>query len=178
MVVIAVGARGWALERKVRRQTAAAADLERRRSRILEDINGSRPLAEIIEQITELVSFMLEGAPCWCEIAEERSWETVRRSSSALRIVRRGDSWPFRPALGKLFAAFDPLAKPPPSRPEALAMGAGLATLAIETRRLYSDLVHRSEFDLLTDMYNRFSLDSNLDAQIEEARARMPASSA
>jgi len=29
--------------------------LEQRRSRILEDINGSRPLAEIIEQITGLV---------------------------------------------------------------------------------------------------------------------------
>ena len=47
-VVVFVGARGWALERKVRRQTAALAarteaeaDLERRRSRILEDINGS-----------------------------------------------------------------------------------------------------------------------------------------
>ena len=36
-------------------------------------------------------------------------------------------------------------------------MAAGLATLAIETSRLYCDLVHRSEFDLLTDVPNRFS---------------------
>jgi diguanylate cyclase (GGDEF)-like protein len=50
-------------------------------------------------------------------------------------------------------------------------MAAGLATLAIETRRLYSDLLHRSEFDLLTDIHNRFSLEKCLDAQIEEARA-------
>jgi diguanylate cyclase (GGDEF)-like protein len=49
-------------------------------------------------------------------------------------------------------------------------MGAGLATLAIETRRLYSDLVHRSEFDLLTDTHNRFSLETLLDAQIAQAR--------
>jgi diguanylate cyclase (GGDEF)-like protein len=53
---------------------------------------------------------------------------------------------------------------------EALLVGARLATLAIETRRLYSDLLHRSEFDLLTDIHNRFSLDKHLDQFIEEAR--------
>jgi diguanylate cyclase (GGDEF)-like protein len=49
-------------------------------------------------------------------------------------------------------------------------MAAELVTLAIETRRLYSDLLRRSEFDLLTDIHNRFSFDKRLDAQIEEAR--------
>ena len=49
-------------------------------------------------------------------------------------------------------------------------MGAGLATLAIETRRLYSDLVHRSEFDQLTEIQNRFSLEKHLDAMIHAAR--------
>ena len=53
---------------------------------------------------------------------------------------------------------------------EALSVGAKLATLAIETRRLYTDLLHRSEFDLLTDIHNRFSLGKRLDAQIEDAR--------
>jgi hypothetical protein len=33
--------------------------IEQRRSRILEDVNSSRPLAEILEQITALVSFEL-----------------------------------------------------------------------------------------------------------------------
>ena len=51
-------------------------------------------------------------------------------------------------------------------------MAAGLATLAIETRRLYSDLLHRSEFDLLTDIHNRFSLDKHMDALINEARQK------
>jgi diguanylate cyclase (GGDEF)-like protein len=49
-------------------------------------------------------------------------------------------------------------------------MAAGLATLAIETRRLLSDLLHRSEFDLLTDIHNRFSLERELSAWIEDAR--------
>src|ERR1039458_8860868 len=41
---------------------------------------------------------------------------------------------------------------------------------SIETRRLYSDLRHRSEFDLLTEMPNRFAMDKRLDLLIEEAR--------
>jgi diguanylate cyclase (GGDEF)-like protein len=49
-------------------------------------------------------------------------------------------------------------------------MAAALSSLAIETRRIYSDLRHRSEFDLLTDTHNRFSLDKHLDSLIEEAR--------
>ena len=49
-------------------------------------------------------------------------------------------------------------------------MGTRLATLAIENRKLYSDLVHRSEFDLLTDVHNRFSLDKQFDAAIARAR--------
>jgi diguanylate cyclase (GGDEF)-like protein len=51
-------------------------------------------------------------------------------------------------------------------------MGVRLATLAIETRRVYSDLVYRSEFDLLTDIHNRFSLDQQLDSCIEGARQK------
>jgi len=42
--------------------------------------------------------------------------------------------------------------------------------LAIETSRLYSDLVHRSEFDLLTDVQNRFSMEKTLSAMIHTAR--------
>jgi diguanylate cyclase (GGDEF)-like protein len=49
-------------------------------------------------------------------------------------------------------------------------MGAHIATLAIETQRLYMDLHHRSEFDLLTDIHNRFSLDRYLKACIAEAQ--------
>jgi diguanylate cyclase (GGDEF)-like protein len=42
--------------------------------------------------------------------------------------------------------------------------------VAIETRRVRSDLLRRSEFDLLTNMHNRFSLDTHFDALIESAR--------
>jgi len=50
-----------------------------------------------------------------------------------------------------------------------LKMATALSTLAIDTSRLYNDLRRRSEFDLLTDTHNRFSLDKHLDFLIEEA---------
>ena len=48
-------------------------------------------------------------------------------------------------------------------------MGAWLGTLAIETRGLYSDLVHRSEFDLLTDVFNRFAFERRLSSLLDES---------
>ena len=42
--------------------------------------------------------------------------------------------------------------------------------MAMETRRLYSDLLQRSEVDLLTNVHNRRSLGERMDALIEEAR--------
>src|SRR5208282_4917027 len=141
------GVRGWILERKIRRQTAAMARrteaeavLERRRSRILEDINGSRPLAEIVEQITELVSFKLHGAPCWCQIAGGARLGNDPPNADALRIVRENIPARSGSSLGVLAAALDPLCPPTAIEQDALSMGARLAMLAIETRRLYSDL--------------------------------------
>ncbi len=169
-VVLAVGSRGWYIERRVRHQTAEMAYIERRRSRILEEINGSLPLAEIVEHITELVSFKLHGAPCWCQITDGALLGNCPPKLNDLRIVRQEIASRSGPPLGELFAALDPLTKPSAIESEALFKAAGLATLAIETRRLYSDLVHRSEFDLLTDIHNRFSLDKHMEALIDEAR--------
>jgi diguanylate cyclase (GGDEF)-like protein len=172
VAVVAVGGRDWAIERKVRRQTGELAYIERRRSRILEDINGSRPLAEIVEEITELVSFKLRGVPCWCQIADGAQLGNCPPKLDALRIVQQPIPAHTGPALGTIFAAFDPLTKTDAKELEALSMAIGLAALAIETRRLYTDLLRRSEFDLLTDIHNRFSLDKHLDALIEEARLK------
>ena len=170
LVVIMVGARGWAVERRMRRQTAALGYIEQRRSRILEDINGSRPLAEIIEQVTELVSLKLQGAPCWCQIADGARLGNYPQAASHFRVVEEQIAARSGPPLGTFYAGLDPLSKPGTNEAQALAMGVGLATLAIETRRLYTELHHRSAFDLLTNIHNRFSLDRYLDELIEEAR--------
>ncbi len=170
MVVIIVGIRGWALEHKMRRQTAALAALEHLRGRILEDINGSKPLAEILEQITELISFQLKDASCWCEVTDGARLGNCPPRLATLRIAQEKIPARSGPPLGVLSAAFNPLAKPSAQETEALSRAAGLAALAIETRRLYSDLLHRSEFDLLTDIHNRFSLEKLMDAHIDQAR--------
>ncbi|MGA2276760.1 MAG: GGDEF domain-containing protein [Terracidiphilus sp.] len=185
MVVAAVGAWGWTLERKVRQKTAAlairieaeaaqerrSAQLEQRRSSILEDINGSRPLAEILEAIAAMVSSTLDGAPCWCEIADGAKLGDCPAGQSNLRIVSAVIQARSGPSLGTLHAGLDPKSPPAARELGALNNGAKLATLAIETRRLYSDLLRRSEFDLLTDIHNRFSLETHLESCIEEARA-------
>jgi diguanylate cyclase (GGDEF)-like protein len=184
IIVVLVGIRGWALERKVRQKTAAlavrieaesvlekrAAIVEQQRSRILEDINGSRPLAEILEEIVELVSFQFNGAPCWCQITDGARLGANPLNADHLRIVHQEISARNGPPLGVIFAALNPLAPPSTEESEVLFMSVRLATLAIETRHLYSDLLHRSEFDQLTDINNRFSLEKYLDAQIIEAR--------
>jgi diguanylate cyclase (GGDEF)-like protein len=169
-LVLAGGVRGWILERRFRRQTAEVAYIERRRSRILEDINHARPLAAIIEQITELVSFRLKGAPCWCRVADGAELGNCPPKLTAFRVVQEDIPARTGPALGVIFVALDPLTQPQPAESIALHMATALSALAIETRRLYTDLRRRSEFDLLTDTHNRFSLDKRLDALIDEAR--------
>jgi diguanylate cyclase (GGDEF)-like protein len=164
------GARQWIIERKVRRQNAASAYIERQRSRILEDINGSRPLAQIIGQITELASFKLRGAPCWCKVTDGTQLGNFPSKLDAFRVVTEQIPARSGPPLGFFYAAFHPRTEPISSESETLSTAASMATLAIETRRLYSDLQHRSKFDLLTDIHNRFSLETYLDEQIERSR--------
>jgi diguanylate cyclase (GGDEF)-like protein len=184
ILVITIFAWGWMLKRKVERQTRALArrieaeaamerfnaQIEQRRSRILEDINGSRPLAEVLEEITELLSFCLKGAPSWCEITDGPRLGRLQAENAGRRMVR--DEIPARsgPPLGRLCAALAPDTVNGPEETQAFYQCTRLATLAIETRRLYSDLVHRSEFDLLTDVHNRFSLEKQLDALVARAR--------
>jgi diguanylate cyclase (GGDEF)-like protein len=171
ILVLAVGLRGWYLEHRNRREIGALAYVEKRRARILEDINHSKPLAGILERITELVSVRLNGAPCWCQIADGAALgNRPVQLSSSLRTAEHSIAARSGAPHGSIFAAFDAHTKPTAEENEALAMAAELATLAVETGRLYSDLVHRSEFDLLTDVQNRFAMDKNLRAHIHVAR--------
>jgi diguanylate cyclase (GGDEF)-like protein len=146
--------------------------VEQRRGRILEDINRSKPLAGILERITELVSLRLNGAACWCHVTDGATLGNCPRhlGSDSLRTVEQPIAARSGPSLGSIYAAFDAHTKPSSVERDALSMAAELATLAIETSRLYSDLVHRSEFDLLTDVQNRFSMGKTLQTHIQVAR--------
>jgi len=178
-ILIAVAARGRALDRKIRLQTAAMAArveteaaLERKRGVILEDINALRPLAEVIEKITDLVSFQLDGVACWCQISNGAKLGNGPPRADELRFVAAEIPSRSGPALGEIFVAFDRGGSTLPGEADALSLGTRLASLAIETRHLYSDLQHRAEFDLLTEIHNRFSLERFLETEIEVAREK------
>jgi diguanylate cyclase (GGDEF)-like protein len=172
LVIFIIGMWVVWVERQARRYNAHQAYLERRRGRILEDINNSKPLAEILESITELVSARLNGAPCWCKVSDGATLGNYPGDEFVKRLRVAEHEIPGRASgtLGIMNAAFAAPSKPGGEENDALKMATGLATLAIETSRLYSDLVHRSEFDQLTDIHNRFSLDKHLDGVIDSAR--------
>jgi diguanylate cyclase (GGDEF)-like protein len=171
LVLVLLSVRYWRTERRVRREMACLAYSERRRSRILEQINGSVVLAEIIEQTSELVSFRLQGAPCWVHIEGGADLGNRPKKLGGFRVIQTLIPSRSGQSSGTIFAAIDQLRPPSPAEKEALAMAAGLIELAMETRRTYTDLVHRSEFDQLTNVQNRFSLERSLEQQIRLARA-------
>ena len=84
VIVLIVGVWGWILRMKVQHQTETITahaenearverhntQLEMKRSRILEDINSSRPMPELIDAITEMVAFSLDFPFCWCEMSD------------------------------------------------------------------------------------------------------------
>ena len=169
VAVFAVGAWSWYLQWKRRHETVAMAYLERRRSLVLEEVNSSRPLKEIMEHVTELVNFKLHGVAAWCEIKDGPCFGHRLAIVGSQRVLQQEIHGRSDTTLGTLFAAVPRFVKPNPDESAALALGTGLAKLAIETSNLYSALVHRSEFDLLTDVPNRFSLEKQLETLIQEA---------
>lgn len=170
MLLVLAIVREWLRERKVRYENATLAYIEQQRGRILEDINGSRPLAEIIENITQLVSLRLRGIPSWCQVLDGAQLGNCPADLTPFRVIQEPIYSRSGPPLGTIYAALNLDSKPQAVESQILSRAASLATLAIETRRLYSDLVHRSEFDMLTNIHNRFSLESYLDQLIERAR--------
>ena len=176
-LVLVVGARGWSLDRKVKRQAVALAariereaKLERHRSAILEDIHGKRPLDEILHEITNMVSLRLDGAPCWCRAVDGSQSGKHPADVANMRVVR--EQIPVRSIspLAEIFVALGADSVQSSTESEIVSMAAGLAFLAIESRRVYSDLFHRSEFDLLTGLHNRFSFERRVRIALEEAQ--------
>ena len=101
-----------------------------------------------------------------------RNWATALPKLDGFRVVQADLPSRSGPPLGVICAALDPLTAPRTIEEEVLGRAAALSALAIETHRIYSDLRRRSEFDLLTDTHNRFSLDKQLDILMEEARQK------
>jgi len=170
--------------RLLRRGIEAEAARERRqmsmdkeRSRVLEAINSRLPLDQVLTMITDLISEQMDGLQCWFEVAATGavigvpSEEADSSDQHALRYFRRDILSSAGERLGSLVMLREDDAKKPISlRSELLDMGVSLAALAIDNRRLYEDLVRRSEYDPLTEVPNRFHFEERLNQVLACAR--------
>ncbi len=179
----------WAamLQRKVRQQTELMrltmeseaarerriAHLETERGRVLEAINSTTSLNEVLGMVLRLIRSQLQSKACWCELANgNRLGDAAPEDESAL-LVRRDIYSGAGERLGSLVIAGADVYHSHAG--EVLEMGASLAALAIDTRRLYETLVHRSQYDQLTNAANRFLLESRLEETLAVAsRTRAP----
>ena len=173
----------WAgmLDKRLRSQTAILARqsqedairerqlarLEQQRSHILERISSSAPLSEVLGEIQTLVSSRLFGGPCSFEL---HSADGKVPQPFGPGVIFRELFLPDGSSLGYLTATPMMQRAGEGDIASTLEIGARLAELAIDTRRLYSDLHHRSEYDLLTDIPNRFSMEKKLNELMASGR--------
>jgi diguanylate cyclase (GGDEF)-like protein len=174
----------WALmlHGKVRRQTEQIratmeseaarerriAFLEKERGRVLEAINSMLNLDDVLLMILRLISTQLEDRSCWCELANGTVVGQAAASQESNDVVRRGIYSGVGERLGSVVVSGAEACQEQAG--EALEMGASLAALAIDNRRLYETLIHRSQYDQLTNAANRFLLESRLDEALSHAK--------
>jgi diguanylate cyclase (GGDEF)-like protein len=172
VILFGLGTRGWVIERRLRNRATQMVKVEQMRSAILGRINRAHPLPEVLAQITQLVELALPGSACWCamengeQIGKPASDEKTKRMVEHVIAARSG------PPYGVLWAAFIAGMKPNLNESGVLSTAAELATIAIETSRTHTDLLMRSEFDLLTGVHNRFALEKRLEALFDSRRKK------
>lgn len=149
--------------------------LEKERSRVLEAINSRAPLEQVLRMIAEFLSEQMNDIRCWIELAtgpivSNTEVQPIRPPErDAPGQLRRDILSGSGERLGELTLAWEHEAEEPSSS-DILDMGVSLAALAIDNRRLYEGLVHRSEYDQLTEIPNRFLLANRLAQALEMAR--------
>jgi len=150
--------------------------LEQERSRVLEAINSLLPLEQVLRMIAALASEQMDGLECWCELASTGLAVSSRHGSGSppekhsTNQYRRDILSSTGERLGSLILAWDNEAQRSGARRDVMDRAASLAALAIDNRRFYEGLVRRSQYDQLTEVPNRFFLDSCLKDVFENAR--------
>lgn len=191
LVMLGVLVWGTMLRRRVHQQTRVIhtrmeeeaarerrlAFLERERGRVLEAINSQLPLDDVLRMITGFISERVDGLECWCELdsvasPNARAAEDHQQSPEhhGTRQFRRDILSSKGERLGALALAWNTFEEQHSVRPEVLDIGVSLAALAIDNRRFYEGLVHRSHYDQLTGVPNRFLLESRLKEVFDHAR--------
>lgn len=142
--------------------------IEKERGRVLEAINSKQDLDEVLQMILHLISRQLGDRACWCELPNGTRVGSAAAEDGSPLVVRRDIFSSVGERLGSLVLAGAEVYDSHTG--EVMEMGASLAALAIDNRRLYETLVHNSQFDQLTNAANRFLLENRLDEVIAHAR--------
>lgn len=183
LLALVIAAFLWAalLQRKVHKQTEQirltmeseasrerrVAQMEAERGRVLEAINSMRTLDEVLGMILALIRTQLQSSACWCELATGSRVGDPDPSDPSALLVRHDIYSGSGERLGTLVLAG--VSAQHVRTEEVLEVGSSLAALAIDTRRLYDTLVHRSQYDQLTNAANRFLLESRLEETLAMA---------
>ena len=157
-----VGQQTQILEQKSREESVSQrrfALYEQRRGEILEMISRGQPLGVILDAIVGLVSYRLHGAHCWFDLDPRWEPESRTRVPGKMAIASEPLLGADGERLGDLHLSLAFHITDAAEMREALQAGARTAELAITTQRLYHDLRHRSEYDQLTEVPNRFSFE-------------------
>ena len=148
--------------------------LERERGRVLEAINSSMPLEQVLGMITAFISEQMHGLCCWCVppngvMIGSTNFRADDPPIEGSPHTRRDIFSSSGERLGVFI--LDGIHEPGDSLggSELLDLGARLAALAIDNRRLYEDLIHRSQYDQLTEIPNRFLLESRIATALASA---------
>jgi diguanylate cyclase (GGDEF)-like protein len=149
--------------------------VERERSRVLEAINSSMPLDQVLRMITNFISEQTHGLCCWCVahngmIIGSENARGVDLPREPAAHTRRDIHTPNGDLLGVFLVDGTHAGGIPLHGNELLDLGVSLAALAIDNRRLYEDLVRRSEYDQLTDIPNRFLLECRIAEALTSAQ--------
>jgi diguanylate cyclase (GGDEF)-like protein len=173
----------WAilLQRKVRRQAEQLqatmeskatrereiALVEKERARVLEAINSSQQLNDVLLMILHLIQVRLPDTHCWCELAGGTRIGDAPISILSDQVRRDIFSGTGEP-LGALVVSGSEIHYGDAAA--MLEMACRLAALAIDNRRFFETLVHRSQYDQLTNVGNRFLLETRFDEALANAR--------
>jgi diguanylate cyclase (GGDEF)-like protein len=183
LVALMLAALAWAvlLHAQVRRQSELIREtmeseaarerriacVEKERGVVLEAINSKQNLEEVLQMILHLISRQLGDRACWCDLPNGTRIGPAATADGSPLVVRRDIFSSVGERLGSLVLAgaevYDSHAG------EVMEMGASLAALAIDNRHFYETLVHRSQYDQLTNAGNRFLLENRLDEVIAHA---------
>jgi diguanylate cyclase (GGDEF)-like protein len=167
----------WAvvLRRRVASQTAhidRTMRVERQRSRLLEEINSKMPLPQLLVDISASISELVADVRCSCLLVTD-----LESSAQADQINAAGEMPAYEIALTDsagahvgVFCVHHAEARTfSEEEQETLIIGAELASLAVNQRKLYKELTYQSMHDQLTGLPNRRCSDLRLDDAVREA---------